>query len=506
MHIEISAGGLRGAVAVASFQSGMKSYISGTDGMISSFKAVRTATYNLNGGVGSLSAAVGQVNSRVNTEENRKSGAETVQKKTNDFLDLAMRVDRSVASMVKQDRKELYGKYPGLKPSLEQWVQDHLSDAWKWLCNKGQAVVDGAKQALITIKDTVKKAWDSVVAFYEEHKELIGKVVGTVLIVVGAVAAIAAVIATGGAALAFLVGSALTALGISASTAATIGAVVSAVVGITAVVSTLGASAMNVIDIWVDKSGDTTFQTWKKIFNVVSIVTNTLYSIGNLYNAYKGTTGAEYLAQNRASNTPEALRAGRSSGHSSATDNVAQKVNNAKAQRIATEHPEAAKSVSIDDITTQTRTPQTSEYRVEMTLDDNYQSQVTIGQDFKKAPYGSKGSIRLDDAAGWDASGNPLDLNNVKDFRELGKIDVKEVKNYSIETAQGRASLKQNIIKQATQRNKILSQAGAEVNQTYIIDVVGHGKITIGQIQDLYERLMNALPPNVDIDFGTLLK
>ena len=504
MHIEISAGGLSGGIAVASFQNGMKKYISGTDGMISSFKAVKTKTYNLNGGGPGqhLSGALENISQRIRTEEDRRRGAETVQAKSNSFLDLAVRVDERVSKMVKQDRKELYGKYPSLKPSAGQWIKDRLSDAWNWLCKAGKDIANAAEKTWNAIKDTAQKAWNSIVTFYQEHKQIID----TILIVVGAIAAIAAVVVTGGLALAPLIGAGLTALGVSAATAASIAAVTSAVVGVTAIVSTIGASTMNVIDIWADKSDDATFQAWKKVFNVVSIVTNTLYSIGNLYNAYKGTTGTEYLAQNRASNTPEALPAGSSSASSPVADNAAPKVNNAKAQRIAAEHPEAAKSVSMDDIATQTRTPQTSEYRVEMTLGDNHQSQVTIGQDFKQAPYGSKGSIRLDDAAGWDANGNPLNLHNVKDFREVSKFDVTEVKNYSIETARGRASLKRNIIKQATQRNKILSQAGAEVHQTYVIDVVGHGKISIGQISDFYERLIKALPSNVDIDFGTLLK
>ena len=510
MHIEISAGGLRGGVAVASFQSGMKSYISGTDGMISSFKAVSAKTYNLNGGIGRLSEAVGQVNLRVGTEENRKSGAEIVQRKTNDFLDLAIRVDKSVASLVKQNQEELFGKYPSLKPSPAQWIKDCLSDAWNWLCKTGNTLEEVVDKTWNAIKDTAKKAWNSIVKFYQEHKELIGKIVSTALIVVGAVAAVAAVIATGGLALAPLIGAGLTALGVSAATAASIAAVVSAVVGVTAVISTLGAGTLNVIDLWADKSDDETFQTWKKVLNIVSIVSNTFYSIGNLYNAYKGTSGAEYVAKNRtvpSDSATSSISSPTSQSTNPSTEASGPKVDTSKAQRIAAEHPDAAKSISMDDISTQTRTPQTTEYRVDMTLGDDYQSQVTVRQDLTAGKYGEKGSIRLDHASGWDADGNPVNLRNgVEDFKSIRRFDVIEDKNYAIETARGRASLKRNIIRQATQRNNVLSQAGAEVNQTYVIDMAGHGKVTIGQIQDLYERLIDALPPNVDIDFGTLLK
>ena len=296
MHIEISAGGLSGGIAVSSFQSGMKKYISGTDGMISSFKAVRTATYNLNGGVDRLAGAVNQVTARERTEENRKSGAENVQAKSNEFLDLAVRVDKQVASMVKQDRKELYGKYPSLKPSPGQWVKDRLSDAWNWLCKAGKDIANAAEKTWNAIKDTAQKAWNSIVTFYQEHK----KIIDTVLIVVGAIAAVAAVIATGGLALAPLIGAGLTALGVSASTAAAIGAVTSIIVAVIAVTSKIGSSVLNIIDIWSDKSENATFQKWRKVLNRVSDISNFLYSVGNKYNSHTGVDGKEYLARQRA--------------------------------------------------------------------------------------------------------------------------------------------------------------------------------------------------------------
>ena len=159
MHIEINAGGLSGGIAVSSFQSGMKKYISGTDGMISSFKAVRTKTYNLNGGVGThLEGAVNQVLARERTEEQRKSGAETVQAKSNSFLELAIRVDKSVANMVKQDRKELYGQYPSLKPSLWSDAKKWLSDVWKGLCGFAQTVADVTH----FIADSIRKIKSSI--------------------------------------------------------------------------------------------------------------------------------------------------------------------------------------------------------------------------------------------------------------------------------------------------------------------------------------------------------
>ena len=107
MRIEISAGGLSGGIAASAFQSDMKRYINKTDGMISSFKAVQSKTYNLNGGVGNLSDALSDVSRRISMEENRKRGAETVQNKSNDFFELAVRVDKDVAALVNQNQERM---------------------------------------------------------------------------------------------------------------------------------------------------------------------------------------------------------------------------------------------------------------------------------------------------------------------------------------------------------------------------------------------------------------
>ena len=195
VHIEISAGGLSGGIAVASFQSGMKKYISGTDGMISSFKAVRTKTYNLNGGVGThLESAVNQVLARERTEEQRKSGAETVQAKSNSFLDLAIRVDKSVANMVKQDCKELYGQYPSLKASLWSDAKKWLSDVWKGLCGFAQTVADVTSFIADSIRKIKSSIGEVISNFMQEHK-----ILGTIAIIGATVLGIFAFVAIIGA-------------------------------------------------------------------------------------------------------------------------------------------------------------------------------------------------------------------------------------------------------------------------------------------------------------------
>ena len=283
MHIEINAGGL-GGIAIAEYQSNMSNLISDAEKVISSFKAVSNSTYELSGGAGNLQSAISDISSRVQHEIEKKEAAINVQKKSNDFLELANRVDKSVSTLVNKNKEEFYRVNPWLKPPESQVEEKPWYEkTWDWLCGKGEALVEGAKKAWNWIGDTAKKAWDGLVEFYQEHK----KIIDTVLIVVGAVAAIAAVVVTGGLALVPLLGT----IGVSTATAITI----STAVAVVAVVSTVVSSTMNVVDIWCEIDNPI-FNTFQKAVNVISTVSNITYSIGNIYNSIKGITPQQYIA------------------------------------------------------------------------------------------------------------------------------------------------------------------------------------------------------------------
>ena len=72
----------------------------------------------------------------------------------------------------------------------------------------------------------------------------------TVTIVIGAVLAIVAVVATGGMALVPLLTTMLTTFGVSAGLATTIATITSLSVATIAILSTLGSSTLNIIDTW----------------------------------------------------------------------------------------------------------------------------------------------------------------------------------------------------------------------------------------------------------------
>lgn len=252
MRIEINAGGLAGGIAVAEYQLNMSSFISSAESVISSFKTVKNETYGLSGGAGNLQGALDDISSRIQQEEAKKADAVTIQQKSNDFFDLAIRVDKQVATLVNKNKDEFYKTNPWLKPvTTTTEDKSYVEQAWDWLCGAGEAIADGLEQAWDWVKDTASKAWAGLVEFYNEHK----KIIDTILIVVGAVAAIAAVVFTGGLALVPLLG----ALGVSTATAIAI----STTVAVIAVVSTVAASTLNIVDIWfeIDNPIFNTFQT-----------------------------------------------------------------------------------------------------------------------------------------------------------------------------------------------------------------------------------------------------
>ena len=281
MHIEINAGGLSGGIAVAKYQSNMSSFISSSESVISSFKAVKKSTGSLPGGVGTLKEAVSAIDGRIKTEEKKKQSAITIQKKSNDFLNLAVQVDKQVATLVNKNRDAFYKVNPWARPAA-YWDKEKrwYENVWNWLCVGEREFEKGAKKAWDAVKDTLKKAWDGLVKFYNEHK----KIIDTILVVVGAIAAIAAVVASGGGALIFL----LEALGCSAGLAAAI----SGAVAVVAVTTTVAATTMNVIDIWAEIDNPT-FQAWKKGLNIASGVSNFIYSIGGLYNSFHHISPAQ---------------------------------------------------------------------------------------------------------------------------------------------------------------------------------------------------------------------
>ena len=93
----------------------------------------------------------------------------------------------------------------------------------------------------------MKEKWDSACEWCKEHWK---EILITVTIVIGAVLAIVAGVASGGLALVPLLTTTLTTFGISAGTALTIATVTSYTVAAISILSTLESSTLNIIDTW----------------------------------------------------------------------------------------------------------------------------------------------------------------------------------------------------------------------------------------------------------------
>lgn len=261
MQISITARG------IDQFQSKFTAYEKKQSSIISSFTTVKTKTRNASGGVGNMQGALNSISARIKREETKKTAAQTIRKKADDFVGHARQTDRLVADKVKQASDAFYKKYPRLKPASDDkpWYEQ----IWDQLC-KG---VDAIKEGL-------KNLWDSAVEFYNKHK----KIIDTILTVVLAVVAIVGVIVAGAFALVPLLGV----LGFSATAAAAI----STFVFWTAIISTSLAAVLDVIDIWAEVD-HWAFNLAQTASNWISGITTFFMDIGGLFNSFKGVFRSE---------------------------------------------------------------------------------------------------------------------------------------------------------------------------------------------------------------------
>ena len=137
-------------------------------------------------------------------------------------------------------------------------------------------------------KSWLEEKWDNACEWCKEHWK---EILITVTIVIGAVLAIVAVVATGEMALVPLLTTVLTTFGVSAGLATTIATITSLSFATIAILSTLGSSTLNIIDTWgnIDNS---VFNTFQNILNWTSTISNCFYSIGSIYSSVKGISNS----------------------------------------------------------------------------------------------------------------------------------------------------------------------------------------------------------------------
>lgn len=217
--------------------------------------AMRKKLLTINQSICNMNDIVSSIQSSTQTQEEKSASLDMFNRSNEAFFSDVADIDSNVADIVRQRKQDFYKQYTYLKPG-------EGNDIWQ------------------NIKNRFKKAGE----WCKEHWK---EIVTTVFIVIGAVFAIAAVIFTGGMALVPLLTAIFSTLGVSAGLATTIATVASLSIAVIAIFSTIGSSVLNIIDTWCNINNPA-FHICQKALNVISMLSNGLYSIGSIYNGYKG--------------------------------------------------------------------------------------------------------------------------------------------------------------------------------------------------------------------------
>lgn len=234
--------------------------------------SLRTVDYEinaLNGGPQQLAGASSEIQERIRAEQAREQSVIAVKQNIGRFLESVRDTDCAVARQVSGSTEKFFDQYSWLRPVVPEeksWWERRVEDWNNFWSGVGEGLAN---------------AWEAIKGFYYAHKQIIDSIV----IVVGAVTAVAAVIGSGGAALVPLLSCIFP---MSAGLAAGISTVVATV----AVVSTVGAATLNLVDTWVEIDNPI-FNTFQSVLSITSTVTNLAYSAGMLFNAWNGVSPEE---------------------------------------------------------------------------------------------------------------------------------------------------------------------------------------------------------------------
>ena len=287
MRIEINAEGISSAITVLQFQTAASKHLEKSNDVISTFVTVQRKTSRIDGQTPRLQEAQAALAERVQIEENRKAQINRVKQGVEDFLSHTVDTDARVSDCVSQNAEKFYQVNPWLRPKVTQREKKWYDKALELLLGPAYQIFANRDQ----IVDAITKGWNAAVQFYQEHK----KEVDIALLVIGAIAAVAGVIASGGVALVPLIAGFLEIMGATGATALTIATGISLGIGASAIVATAASTTLNVIDVWSENT-DPNFQKAKNIMNQLSITLNLIYSVGNFFNKVTGVTGKDMLS------------------------------------------------------------------------------------------------------------------------------------------------------------------------------------------------------------------
>lgn len=150
MRLEINAGGLDRFLNGVSGFANRAGHDSASNKLIRSLDDIVSRTNNLNGGVGALDPALDSMRARRRMEESRITAIETVQHRTNDFIDMVVRADQQVTAMVSNSTEQFYRTNPWLRPTptptsilRSLWDNSRLSRFWNRVTEVASFLWDG---------------------------------------------------------------------------------------------------------------------------------------------------------------------------------------------------------------------------------------------------------------------------------------------------------------------------------------------------------------------------
>lgn len=148
MRIEINS--QKGGIAtISGFQTDYTALLNETDSVIDALNRMKSYSYSMNGGLGVLQNAVGDIDSRIQAEESKRTALQTAQQKCNNFFTLVSQTDNSCAGMVSQNQEEFYQVNQWSAPSaLASMMDSWYQSAKSWL-----------KKALGVIEENVDHAF-----------------------------------------------------------------------------------------------------------------------------------------------------------------------------------------------------------------------------------------------------------------------------------------------------------------------------------------------------------
>lgn len=143
MRIEIIGGSSSGTLTISGLHTDFDSLLTETDSVIDALNKLKSFSYNMSGGIGILQDAVGNVDGRLQAEENKKDEISSAKGKCESFLQLVSTIDSQVAETVSQNQDEFYRLNRWSKPSIiESTMEKWYKSARAWIMETVKNGVD----------------------------------------------------------------------------------------------------------------------------------------------------------------------------------------------------------------------------------------------------------------------------------------------------------------------------------------------------------------------------